>query len=148
MLEYIQTDIWVRFQRLRGHQCIYVCADDAHGTPIMLKARELGIKPEKLVAGIGKEHRQDFTDFHIGVDNYHSTHSPENRELATLIYRNLRDSEPSRIAKRVIRQFYDEQAKMFLPDRFIQGQLPALRHTRPVRRRLRETAAPPTRPPT
>lgn len=124
MLEYIQTDIWVRFQRLRGHDCIYVCADDAHGTPIMLKARELGITPEELVAGIGEEHRRDFKDFCISVDNYYTTHSPENRELATLIYRNLRDSKPSRIAKRAIRQFYDEQVKMFLPDRFIKGTCP------------------------
>ena len=124
ILEYIQTDIWVRFQRLRGHQCIYVCADDAHGTPIMLKARELGITPEELVAGIGEQHRRDFKDFGISVDNYYTTHSPENRELATLIYRNLRDAQPSRIAKRTIRQFYDEQAKMFLPDRFIKGSCP------------------------
>ena len=122
MLEYIQTDIWVRFQRLRGHNCIYVCADDAHGTPIMLKARELGITPEALVARVGEEHRRDFADFHIGVDNYYTTHSPENRELATLIYKCLKAA--GRIAVRTIRQFYDEQAKMFLPDRFIKGTCP------------------------
>ncbi|MHB8425920.1 MAG: methionine--tRNA ligase [Gammaproteobacteria bacterium] len=125
MLEYIQTDIWVRFQRLRGNECIFVCADDAHGTPIMLKARELGITPEALVAGVGEEHRRDFADFHISVDNYYTTHSPENRELATLIYKKLRDAKPkSHIAVRSIRQFYDEQAKMFLPDRFIKGSCP------------------------
>ncbi len=122
MLEYIQTDIWVRFQRLRGNECIFVCADDAHGTPIMLKARELGITSEELVARIGAEHRRDFADFHIGVDNYHSTHSPENRELATLIYKRLKAA--GYIAVRSIRQFYDEQAKMFLPDRFIKGTCP------------------------
>jgi len=124
MLEYIQTDIWVRFQQLRGHQCIFVCADDAHGTPIMIKARELGIKPEKLVASTLVEHKRDFADFHIGVDNYYTTHSPENQELATLIYKKLRDSKPSHIDRRTIRQFYDEQAKMFLPDRFIKGTCP------------------------
>jgi methionyl-tRNA synthetase len=124
MLEYIQTDIWVRFQRLRGHRCIFVCADDAHGTPIMIKARELGITPEQLVARTGAEHRRDFADFHISVDNYYTTHSPENRELATLIYKKLRDSKPSHIARRTIRQFYDEHAKMFLPDRFIKGTCP------------------------
>ncbi len=122
VLEYIQTDIWVRFQRLRGHDCIYVCADDAHGTPIMLKARELGITPEELVAGVGEEHRRDFQDFFISVDNYYTTHSPENRELSTLIYKRLQDG--GHIVRRNIRQFYDEQAKMFLPDRFIKGTCP------------------------
>lgn len=122
MLEYIQTDIWVRFQRLRGNQCIFVCADDAHGTPIMLKARELGVTPEELVARTLDEHRRDFADFHIAVDNYYTTHSSENRELATLIYKRLKAA--GHIAVRSIRQFYDEQAKMFLPDRFIKGTCP------------------------
>ncbi|HEU5398225.1 MAG TPA: methionine--tRNA ligase [Gammaproteobacteria bacterium] len=122
MLEYIQTDIWARFQRLRGHDCIYVCADDAHGTPIMLKARELGIAPEELVAAVGKQHRRDFQDFRISLDNFHTTHSPENRELSTLIYKRLKSG--GYIARRSIRQFYDEQAKMFLPDRFIKGTCP------------------------
>ncbi|MGA9852632.1 MAG: methionine--tRNA ligase [Gammaproteobacteria bacterium] len=122
MLESIQTDIWVRFQKLRGHHCIYVCADDAHGTPIMLKARELGITPEELIARIGEEHRQDFKDFLIDVDNYYSTHSPENRELATLIYKRLKDG--GHIAIRAVRQAYDEQAKMFLPDRYVRGTCP------------------------
>ncbi|MGH8403109.1 MAG: methionine--tRNA ligase, partial [Gammaproteobacteria bacterium] len=122
MLEAIQTDIWVRFQKLRGHDCIYVCADDAHGTPIMLKARELGITPEQLIAQIGEEHRRDFKDFLIGVDNYHSTHSPENRELSTLIYERLKAG--GHIATRAVRQAYDEQAKMFLPDRYVRGACP------------------------
>ena len=122
ILEYIQTDIWVRFQRLRGNKCIFVCADDAHGTPIMLKARELGITPEELVASVGEEHRRDFQDFLISVDNYYTTHSPENRELSTLIYKRLQAG--GHIVRRSIRQFYDEQAKMFLPDRFIKGICP------------------------
>ena len=125
VLEYIQTDIWVRFQRLRGHDCIYVCADDAHGTPIMLKARELGITPEALVAEVGKEHRRDFNDFHISLDNFYTTHSPENREFSILIYERLKAA--GYVSKRNIRQFYDEQAKMFLPDRFIKGTCPRCR---------------------
>ncbi|HEV2331722.1 MAG TPA: methionine--tRNA ligase [Gammaproteobacteria bacterium] len=124
LVGYISTDIWVRYQKMADSNCIYVCADDAHGTPIMLKARELGITPEELIAGVKVEHERDFKDFLVAFDNYHSTHSPENRELATLIYRNLRDARPSHIARRNIRQFYDEQAKMFLPDRFIKGTCP------------------------
>ncbi|HEV7164757.1 MAG TPA: methionine--tRNA ligase [Gammaproteobacteria bacterium] len=124
LVGYISTDIWVRYQKMAGRDCIYVCADDAHGTPIMLKARELGITPEELIAGVKVEHERDFKDFLISFDNYHSTHTPENRELATLIYKNLRDAKPSHIAVRTIRQFYDEQAKMFLPDRFIKGTCP------------------------
>ena len=122
MLEYIQTDIWVRFQRLVGNECTYVCADDAHGTPIMLRARQEGITPEELIARTEIEHRADFNDFLISTDNYHTTHSPENRELATYIYEQLRAG--GHIATRTIKQFYDEQAKMFLPDRFIKGTCP------------------------
>ena len=85
LVEYIQTDVWVRFQKLRGNRCIYVCADDAHGTPIMLKARAEGIEPEELIRRVGEEHQRDFADFAIGFDNYHSTHSDENRELAETI---------------------------------------------------------------
>lgn len=122
LVEYIQTDIWVRFQKLRGHDCVYVCADDAHGTPIMIKARELGIEPEDLIRQVGEEHRRDFAAFHVAFDQYHSTHSPENRELATLIYTRLRDG--GHIEKRTIRQAYDEKAGLFLPDRFIKGECP------------------------
>ncbi|MGH8503488.1 MAG: methionine--tRNA ligase [Gammaproteobacteria bacterium] len=122
LVEYIQTDIWVRYQKLRGRDCIYVCADDAHGTPIMLKARELGIAPEELIARMGREHQADFKDFLVGFDNYHSTHSEENRALSEHIYRRL--NEQGLIAKRTISQAYDPQVKMFLPDRFIKGECP------------------------
>ncbi|MGB7932539.1 MAG: methionine--tRNA ligase [Gammaproteobacteria bacterium] len=122
LVEYIQTDIWVRFQKLRGHDCLYVCADDAHGTPIMLRARQEGITSEELIKRIGREHRADFRDFHIAFDNYHSTHSPENREFAELIYR--RNFEAGHITTRTITQAYDAQQEMFLPDRFIKGECP------------------------
>lgn len=122
LVEYIQTDIWSRFQKMRGHECYYVCADDAHGTPIMLKARQEGITPEELVERIGKEHQQDFADFHIAFDNYHSTHSDENRELAELIFKRLQDNNHIRTA--VVTRPYDPEAKMFLPDRYIKGTCP------------------------
>ena len=122
MVEYIQTDIWVRFQKLRGNQCIYVCADDAHGTPIMLRAESEGITPEQLVQRIGEEHRKDFADFDIGFDNYYTTHSPENRELAESIYNRLKDN--NHITLRVIKQAYDPVKKMFLPDRYVKGTCP------------------------
>jgi methionyl-tRNA synthetase len=122
MVEYIQTDIWVRFQKMRGHECTYVCADDTHGTPIMLRAQQEGITPEQLIARIGVEHQRDFADFGIGFDNYYSTHSPENRELAELIYTRLRDG--GHIARRTIKQAYDPVKNMFLPDRFIKGECP------------------------
>jgi methionyl-tRNA synthetase len=122
LVEYIQTDIWVRFQKLRGHDCVYVCADDAHGTPIMLRADQEDITPEALIERIGQEHRADFRDFHIGFDNYYSTHSRENRELAELIYK--RHLAAGHITTRTITQAYDAQKEMFLPDRFIQGECP------------------------
>lgn len=122
LVEYIQTDIWVRFQKMRGHRCTYVCADDAHGTPIMLRAQQEGITPESLIDRIGREHRADFADFSIGFDHYHSTHSPENRELASLIYTRLR--ERNHISQRTITQAYDPVKNMFLPDRFIKGECP------------------------
>ncbi len=122
MLEYVQTDIWVRFQKLRGHECIYVCADDAHGTPIMLRAQAEGISPEALIERMHKEHLQDFSDFGVEFDNYYSTHSPENREFAEYIYTQLR--EAGHIRTRVISQAYDPKADMFLPDRFIKGECP------------------------
>lgn len=122
MVEYIQTDIWVRFQKMRGHQCTYVCADDAHGTPIMLRAQNEGITPEALVERIGKEHRADFAAFDIGFDNYHSTHSDENRELAEMIYGRLKAN--GHITSRTIEQAYDPEKEMFLPDRFVRGTCP------------------------
>jgi len=122
LVEYIQTDIWVRFQKMQGHHCTYVCADDAHGTPIMLRAQNEGISPEELIARTHKEHIADFADFSIGFDNYHSTHSVENRELAEMIYIRLRDA--GHIHSKVIKQAYDPEKQMFLPDRFIKGECP------------------------
>jgi methionyl-tRNA synthetase len=121
-VEYIQTDIFSRFQKMRGHNCWYVCADDAHGTPIMLKARAEGITPEALIARVASEHKADFDAFRVGFDNYHSTHSDENRHCATLIYERNRDK--GHIAKRTIEQAYDPVEQMFLPDRFIKGECP------------------------
>jgi len=122
LVEYIQTDIWARFQRLRGNECFYVCADDAHGTPIMLRARQDGITPEQLIEATQKEHEADFADFLVGFDNYYSTHSDENREFATSIYLKLR--EDGHIRTETIKQAYDPEAEMFLPDRFIKGTCP------------------------
>ena len=122
LVEYIQTDIWSRFQKMRGHECYYVCADDAHGTPIMLRARQEGITPEALIARVAVEHKADFAGFRIGFDNYHSTHSEENRHYATLIYSRNRDK--GHIAIRTITQAYDQVEHMFLPDRFIKGECP------------------------
>jgi methionyl-tRNA synthetase len=122
MLESIQTDIWVRFQRLRGNECHYVCADDTHGTPIMLKAQAEGITPEELIGRVNEEHRRDFADMLIGLDNFGSTHSPENQALCGELYSTLRNA--GHIAKRTIRQAYDEKANMFLPDRYVKGTCP------------------------
>ncbi|MCK4866274.1 MAG: methionine--tRNA ligase, partial [Gammaproteobacteria bacterium] len=122
MVEYIQTDIWVRFQKMQGHQCTYVCADDAHGTPIMLRAQNEGITPEELIAATDKEHRADFAEFNVNFDNFHSTHSEENREIVETIYKRLRDA--GHIEQRTIKQAYDPEKEMFLPDRFIKGTCP------------------------
>jgi len=122
LVEYLQTDIWVRFQRITGNNCLYICASDAHGTPVMLKAREQGVSPEALVEKFRKEHLRDFERFHIQFDNYHSTHSEENRVLVEQIYARLQ--ERGLVHWRIIRQAYDEQARMFLPDRFIRGTCP------------------------
>ena len=122
LVEYIQTDIWVRFQKLRGNECYYVCADDAHGTPIMLRAEQEGVTPEQLIARIGAAHQRDFADFGVAFDNYYSTHSPENRAIAETIYSRLRDG--GYISKRAIRQAFDPVKQMFLPDRFIRGTCP------------------------
>ena len=122
LVEYVQTDIWVRFQKMQGHTCHYVCADDAHGTPIMLRAEQEGITPEALIARISAEHQADFAAFGVAFDHYHSTHSAENRAISTLIYERLRDG--GFIARRAIRQAYDPVKQMFLPDRFIKGTCP------------------------
>ncbi len=122
LVEYIQTDIWVRFQKMCGHECYYVCADDAHGTPIMLRAQQEGITPEALIEKMNAEHQADFAAFHVAFDNYYSTHSPENREFAEQIYLRLRDA--GHIDKRSITQYYDPEKEMFLPDRFIKGTCP------------------------
>ncbi|MFB2802456.1 methionine--tRNA ligase [Shewanella seohaensis] len=122
MLEYIQTDIWSRYQKLRGHECHYICADDAHGTPIMLKAQQLGMAPEDMIAQVNKEHQQDFADFNIAFDNYHSTHSEENRVLASDIYLKLRAN--GYIKSKSISQLFDPEKSMFLPDRFVKGTCP------------------------
>jgi methionyl-tRNA synthetase len=122
LVEHIQTDIWVRFQKMRQHQCLFVCADDAHGTPVMIRARREGITPEQLIASMAHEHQADFADFQIGFDNYHSTHSQENQWLSNLVYERNRDQ--GHITKRTITQAYDPVEKMFLPDRFIKGTCP------------------------
>jgi methionyl-tRNA synthetase len=122
LVEYIQTDIWVRFQKMRGHECHYVCADDAHGTPIMLRAQNEGITPEQLIADVSKEHQADFAEFAIGFDHYHSTHSEENRQLASQVY--LKNRDAGHITTRTISQAYDPEKEMFLPDRFIKGECP------------------------
>ena len=122
LVEYIQTDIWVRFQKLRGHECHYLCADDAHGTPIMLRAEQDGVTPEQLIERVWREHRADFAEFLIEFDNYFTTHSPECRYYAELIYRRL--DEAGHISRRVITQAFDPEKQMFLPDRFIKGECP------------------------
>lgn len=122
MLEYVQTDMWVRYQKLRGNQAIYVCADDAHGSAIMLRAEKEGITPEQLIDGVRAEHMADFADFLVDFDNYHSTHSEENRELSAAIYLALRDA--GHIATRAVTQYFDPEKGMFLADRFIKGTCP------------------------
>ncbi len=122
LLEHIQTDIWVRFQKLRGHECYSVCADDAHGTPVMLKAQELGITPEQMVEQTRAEHHQDLQDFLVDYDNYYVTHSPENKAFCELIYNRLNES--GYISKKTINQLYDPEKEMFLPDRFVKGSCP------------------------
>ena len=122
ILEYIQTDIWVRFQRMLGHECYFVCAVDAHGTPIMLRARKENTTPEKLIEHYKQEHDKDIRDFLVHFDNFHTTHSPENRELAEHIYLELKRN--GHIHRKTISQAYDTKAKMFLPDRFVKGTCP------------------------
>ncbi|OEF13550.1 methionine--tRNA ligase [Aliivibrio logei] len=122
MLEHIQADIWVRYQRLRGNDINFICADDAHGTPIMLKAQQMGITPEEMIAAVSEEHQKDFAGFDISFDNYHSTHSDENRELASNIYLELKKN--GFITSRTISQLFDPEKEMFLPDRFVKGTCP------------------------
>ncbi|MEE4251760.1 MAG: methionine--tRNA ligase, partial [Alcanivoracaceae bacterium] len=122
LLEYIQTDIWVRFQKLFGENCIYVCADDAHGTAIMLKAEENGVTPEQQIANVKREHEADFADFLIRFDNYHSTHSDENRHFAELIF--TRNKAAGNVLEKEITQLYDPEKGMFLADRFVKGTCP------------------------
>lgn len=122
LLGYIQADIWVRYQRLRGHTCHFICGSDAHGTPIMLHAEKKGMSPEKLVAEINREQAQDFIDYEIDFDNFYTTHSPENHALATFIYTELQ--KKGHIKTRTIAQAYDETKQIFLPDRYVRGECP------------------------
>ncbi|MDO4998302.1 MAG: methionine--tRNA ligase [Neisseria sp.] len=122
MVEHIQTDVWVRFQKSRGHECHYCCADDTHGTPVMLAAQKLGMKPEDMIAKVREEHLADFTGFHIGYSNYYSTHSPENKAYSEKIYRALKAN--GKIESRTIEQLFDPEKQMFLPDRFVKGECP------------------------
>ena len=122
LVEYIQTDIWVRFQKMQGHECLYVCADDTHGTPIMLRAEKEGIPPEELIARVWLEHFDDFSAFHVNFDHYGSTNSEETREFACSIYAKLQAA--NLIESKTIEQYYDPVKQMFLPDRFIKGECP------------------------
>ncbi|MBM3396887.1 MAG: methionine--tRNA ligase, partial [Betaproteobacteria bacterium] len=122
LVEYVQTDVWVRFQKMRGHEVHYVCADDTHGTPIMLRADKEGITPDALVERVYKEHTRDFAGFHVAFDNYYTTNSPENQAFCEDIYLNLLKKDL--IIKRSVEQFYDPVKSMFLPDRFIKGECP------------------------
>ena len=123
MVEHIQTDVWVRFQKMRGHECYYVCADDTHGTPVMLAAQKKGISPEDMIAQVREDHLADFTGFGIGYDNYYTTHSEENRELSSEIYQALKAD--GKIVSRTIEQLFDPEKQMFLPDRFVKGECPS-----------------------
>jgi methionyl-tRNA synthetase len=122
MLEHIQADVWVRYQRMRGNEIYFICADDAHGTPIMLKAQQLGITPEQMISDVKTEHQRDFSGFNISYDNYHSTHSPENRQISEQIYKRLKLN--GYIKTKVISQLFDPEKQMFLPDRFVKGTCP------------------------
>ncbi len=122
LVEYLQTDIWVRFHKMCGNQCLYFCADDAHGTPIMISARAAGITPEELIERVHKEHKADFDGFLVEFDNYYSTHSPENKYFSELIFGRLKQA--GSIVEKTIEQTYCENCKMFLPDRYIRGTCP------------------------
>ncbi|MGZ5651141.1 MAG: class I tRNA ligase family protein, partial [Usitatibacter sp.] len=122
IMEYVQADIWVRFQRLQGHKVVFVCADDTHGAPIMLMAEAEGTTPEELIAKVADSHRRDYLRFGISFDNFHTTHSEENRELSAEIFLALKKS--GFIDTKTIEQFFDPVKKMFLPDRYIKGECP------------------------
>ncbi len=122
LVEYLQTDIWIRFQRMCGNECLYFCADDTHGTPVMISARNENIAPEKLIERVHKEHKKDFDGFLIEFSNYYSTHSPENRVFSELIFNRL--NKAGAIVKKTIEQAYCESCNMFLPDRYIRGTCP------------------------
>ena len=122
LVEYIQTDIWARFQKMCGHDCIYLCADDAHGTPIMLRAQQDSISPEELIANVKLEHEKDFADFLIDFDNYHSTHSEENKKHAITIYQRLKEN--GYITTKTVTDLFDPKENVFLPDRFVKGECP------------------------
>ena len=136
LVEYIQTDIWVRFQKLRGHQCIYICADDTHGTAIMIRARQERRSEEELIAEMQQAHLRDFTAFDIEFDNYGSTNSDENRQLCREIWQALR--ERNLIVERDVAQLYDPEAGTFLADRFVKGTCPEVPGARAIRRQLRQ----------
>ncbi len=122
MVEYLQTDFWARFQKMKGHECLYMCADDTHGTPVMITARSMGISPEELIEKNHEKHTRDFADFEIRFDNYYSTNSPENREFSEEIFSHMEANH--HIESRPVRQFYCEHDRMFLPDRFVTGTCP------------------------
>ena len=133
-MEAIQTDIWVRLQKLRGNDCVYVCADDAHGTAIMLSAEQQGITPEQLIENVSNEHQRDFADFLIQFDNYHSTHSEENREFSEHIYKVL--DKNGHINKRSITQLFDPEKKLFPRRPICHRHLPEVQGGRSVWRQL------------
>ncbi|MBR3956379.1 MAG: class I tRNA ligase family protein, partial [Kiritimatiellae bacterium] len=122
LVEYIQTDFWVRFQKLRGNECVYICADDTHGTPVMIRARKEGIAPEELIARSHAAHLKDFTDFQIAFDSYYTTNSPENKALSERIYAEA--AKQGFVTTKTTPQLYCEQCRMFLPDRFVKGTCP------------------------
>jgi len=135
LVEYLQTDIWVRFQKMCGNQCLYFCADDTHGTPIMISARKAGIDPEQLIGRMHAEHKADFDTFGVEFDNYYSTHSPENKHFSELVFTRLK--EAGSIVTRDVEQTYCENCRMALPDRYVRGTCPRckawLRVTRTMR---------------
>ena len=135
LVEYLQTDIWVRFQKLRGRRCIYICADDTHGTAIMIRARQEGIREEELIAKMQQAHVADFAGFQIEFDNYGSTNSPETREVCEEIWAALRKA--GLVEKQEVTQLYDATAGTFLADRFVKGACPKCKSPGPVRRQLR-----------